>query len=1067
MHSRSFALVVLAAFGFAACDGCRRGSNGVKASPGELAIVWQDANFARMVDRDAKYDFGYALVGETRQAVIVAKNVGTGPLTLTALARIEGDEVSIAPLLQPAAPFSAEFTPKTLTASEETTYVVTFIPRGGRSSYLTKLRLYADGALDGASTADITLFAKGDLGSCDLPRVIDLGNVPVGDTFSVPFTFKNTTQQDTEATIGAFEGGDAAAFGFGEGTASGKVAVVAGQETKVLFTFSPTEQRAYETTIQLAGAGPSCEPVTVTVKGTGVEDVLTWTPSTVRFGLVPPGYEKVMDVTFTNTASAPIELSNIAVSSAQDYAHVVAQGADDTKFTIPGGGQPVTMKVACAPSALGNRSGTLTFETNTRKTPRGTLQLECVGGGPKIRVTPRPNIAFGHVPFFQGNPVPATRRVSVQNVGVAPAMPDPAFNLVLGKVDANGMAGQAPMFEIRPANMDTQPGEFTLSLASSYDSRVGIRPVAGQNEVQLQVSLLPRTSGSKAAEILIHSNDGAEPAITLQVTAEVQILPPCNFRISPQLANFGIVPAGTTKDLPITITNQGTGRGDSCFLSNFALAMGSDPAYSFVGTPPMEKELRPSESWQLVVRVSPRGPAPATLVTLAGAVTFDVSNPTNPQGRVDLRTSVGPSCIAATPDPLDFGTVRAVPPPAMRCSSPNKTVTIYNTCSSPITIRGVSMASAAGQSAGGPSCPGNQPCPEFFLVQTPNIPAAGLTLNQGSTPVTLQVRYSPLDIGTDSGAVALDVVQSGQTVQYLVAMQGRGDTVGRQTDTFQQDRQPKADILLVVDDSCSMYDKQTNLANNFTSFIQYAVTANVDYQIGVVTTDVATNGVLRTTGAGGKFLTNTTPNVQSLFSTLVRVGTVGSGFEQPLEQATRALTSPNIAGANAGFIRQDANLAVVVVSDAEDQSNQPPSYYENLLINVKGFSRLSNFTFSTIGPFMSFAPSGCSYDGAGSAQRYMSLINRTGGVREEICNTNWATALQGLGRTAFGFRTQFFLTNTPDTSGGNAINVLINGQPAPPSTYMYDAASNSIRFLPNATPQPGQTLTVDYATTCF
>lgn len=403
----------------------------------------------------------------------------------------------------------------------------------------------------------------------------------------------------------------------------------------------------------------------------------------------------------------------------------------------------------------------------------------------------------------------------------------------------------------------------------------------------------------------------------------------------------------------------------------------------------------------------------------------------------------------------------------MRCSSPNKTVTIYNTCSSPITIRGVSMASAAGQSAGGPSCPGNQPCPEFFLVQTPNIPAAGLTLNQGSTPVTLQVRYSPLDIGTDSGAVALDVVQSGQTVQYLVAMQGRGDTVGRQTDTFQQDRQPKADILLVVDDSCSMYDKQTNLANNFTSFIQYAVTANVDYQIGVVTTDVATNGVLRTTGAGGKFLTNTTPNVQSLFSTLVRVGTVGSGFEQPLEQATRALTSPNIAGANAGFIRQDANLAVVVVSDAEDQSNQPPSYYENLLINVKGFSRLSNFTFSTIGPFMSFAPSGCSYDGAGSAQRYMSLINRTGGVREEICNTNWATALQGLGRTAFGFRTQFFLTNTPDTSGGNAINVLINGQPAPPSTYMYDAASNSIRFLPNATPQPGQTLTVDYATTCF
>ncbi|MDP3500512.1 MAG: choice-of-anchor D domain-containing protein [Myxococcales bacterium] len=1067
MTTKSVALLVLSAAAFAACDGCNSRRPGLQSSVGELALVWQGPDFSRKVDRDATYDFGYALVGETRQAVIVAKNVGTGPLTLTALARIEGDEVSIAPLNQPAAPFAAEFTAKTLTASEETPYIVTFTPRGGRSAYFAKLRLYADGALEEASTADITLVAKGDLGSCDLPRVIDLGNVPVGDTFAVPFKFKNATMQDTEATVGGFEGGDAAAFGFGENTAAGKVLVAANGETTVFFTVSPTEQRAYETTLQLAGAGPSCEPVTVVVKATGVEDVLSWTPMNLRFGLVSPGFERELQVVFTNTASGPVELTNIAVSSPQDFSHVVAPGGDDTHLTIPGGGMPVSMRVACSPAMLGNRSGTLSFDTGLRKTPRGSIQLDCTGGGPKVRVSPRPNIAFGQVPFFQGNPVPVTRRISVQNVGVAPANPDPSFNLILGKIDMAGMPGVAPMFEIRPVGMDTLPGEFTLSLASSYDSRMGLRPVAGQNEVTLQVSLLPRTSGMKSAEIVIHSNDTAEPAVTLTVNASVQILPPCNYRISPQLANFGIVPAGTTKDLPVTITNLGTGRGDSCFLSNFAIAMGSDPAYAFVGTPPVEKELRAQESWQLVVRVAPRGPAPATLTSLAGVVTFDVTNPQNPQGRIDLRTSVGPSCITATPDPLDFGTVKTVPPPGMRCSSPNKTITVYNTCSSPITIRGVSMSAAAGQSAGGPSCPGGQPCPEFFLVQSPMIPATGLTLSQGSAPVTLQVRYSPIDLGSDSGAIALDVTQSGQQVQYLVAIQGRGDVGGRQTDTFQQDQQPRADILLVVDDSCSMYDKQTSLANNFTSFIQYAVTANVDYQIGVVTTDVGQNGVLRPTSAGGRFLTNTTPNVQTHFSSLVRVGTLGSGSEQALESATRALTSPNIAGANVGFIRNDANLAIVVVSDAGDQSNQPVSYYENLLINVKGFSRLSNFTFSTIGPFLASAPSGCSYDSPGGATRYQSLITRTGGVREEICSTNWSAALQGLGRTAFGFRTQFFLTNTPDLTGGGTINVLINGMPAPPSTYSYDAASNSIRFQPNTTPQPGQTLTVDYATTCF
>ena len=106
-------------------------------------------------------------------------------------------------------------------------------------------------------------------------------------------------------------------------------------------------------------------------------------------------------------------------------------------------------------------------------------------------------------------------------------------------------------------------------------------------------------------------------------------------------------------------------------------------------------------------------------------------------------------------------------------------------------------------------------------------------------------------------------------------------------------------------------------------------------------------------------------------------------------------------------------LAVVVVSDAEDQSNQPVSYYENLLINVKGFNRLSMFTFSNIGPYLPNPPSNCSYDGDGDPQRYMALVQATSGVQDEICTTNWATALQGLGRTAFGFRTQFFLNTTP------------------------------------------------------
>jgi hypothetical protein len=127
-------------------------------------------------------------------------------------------------------------------------------------------------------------------------------------------------------------------------------------------------------------------------------------------------------------------------------------------------------------------------------------------------------------------------------------------------------------------------------------------------------------------------------------------------------------------------------------------------------------------------------------------------------------------------------------------------------------------------------------CPEFFRVSTPMIPAGGLTLAPGASPVQVQLKYRPIDIGADTGAMAIDAVQNGQSITYLVGLQGNGDSTGQQTDTFMQDQSPKADILLVVDDSCSMQDKQQSLASNFSSFIQYAVAANVDYHLGVTTT---------------------------------------------------------------------------------------------------------------------------------------------------------------------------------------------------------------------------------------
>jgi len=59
----------------------------------------------------------------------------------------------------------------------------------------------------------------------------------------------------------------------------------------------------------------------------------------------------------------------------------------------------------------------------------------------------------------------------------------------------------------------------------------------------------------------------------------------------------------------------------------------------------------------------------------------------------------------------------------------------------------------------------------------------------------------------------------------------------QQTDVFQQSRRNTVDVLLVVDNSCSMWEEQDKLATNFDSFIQFFQGVDVDYQIGVITTD--------------------------------------------------------------------------------------------------------------------------------------------------------------------------------------------------------------------------------------
>lgn len=172
--------------------------------------------------------------------------------------------------------------------------------------------------------------------------------------------------------------------------------------------------------------------------------------------------------------------------------------------------------------------------------------------------------------------------------------------------------------------------------------------------------------------------------------------------------------------------------------------------------------------------------------------------------------------------------------------------------------------------------------------------------------------------------------------------------------TFPEPPGPEAgcdavDFLFVVDNSATMALQQENLISNFPAFIGgiQSTLRDVDsYHVGIITTDAyAPNtdacadigGLVVQTGgrdssqstcgpyvAGGNFITED-DDLEAAFSCAARVGTEGDPNERPMTAVREALSiAMSVPGAcNEGFLREDALLVVVVISDEADGPGDP------------------------------------------------------------------------------------------------------------------------------------------------
>jgi len=83
-------------------------------------------------------------------------------------------------------------------------------------------------------------------------------------------------------------------------------------------------------------------------------------------------------------------------------------------------------------------------------------------------------------------------------------------------------------------------------------------------------------------------------------------------------------------------------------------------------------------------------------------------------------------------------------------------------------------------------------------------------------------------------------------------------------------------------------------------------------------------------------------SLEDVFDCIANLGTMGCGFEQPLEAMYKALDTTNVT--NAGFVRENAFLAVVLITDEDDCSGSDPQLFDNTQTDID----------STLGPLTSY-----------------------------------------------------------------------------------------------------------------
>lgn len=703
--------------------------------------------------------------------------------------------------------------------------------------------------------------------------------------------------------------------------------------------------------------------------------------ATLDFGPVPFGESRTSSLQVTNRGAAT------TVTLALDGADF---SLDATELSLAQG-ETVKVRVHFAPSEIGPRRATLTLRANERMS---TVSLSGVGAGARLSVDTE--VIFDPVPLIDSEQLRApTLLRAVSNVGTA---------------------GSVLHFEVPPSTS----GEVCIG---SFNILGGCMPwmppgsLAAGETTMMPISIRPLTAGVRSWSFTILSDDPVTRAQAVTVRALVEQLEPCRL-------------SGTTSieldqgPAPVTVTHLGQG---TCLVNSVQLR--SSPEAQFVIVEPVTRlPARLASNMSMTVWVDAVSGTPRS-----AKGTMHVIPLSGPELVVDIAfKSQLANCLAVSPSVLDFGTVK------QGCNSSNRSLQLFNSCAVPLTIDSVVVSAGAGQAPGSRDCPGVSACPEFILVSG----AAG-TLPPGSSAFVV-VRYRPLDVGADTGALSVDVRDVGETP---ISLAGRGDVGGVQVDSFRDEPLPVVDVLAMVDTSPSFAAKRAGVRANFEAWLGSNFLRCVDLRWAFAPADGAPDAgvTFALNDAGSAWTSSLEPDF---------VARALSAFDAlPAGSETEACIGPAAALMQNVAPRDGGSFAGLCVTDALEQSASPMVSLQQLR------ARSPSTTWSAV---TGLASSSCSIEAADDGV-HAALVQASNGAREDVCTPSWWNAFTPLGFPTCGARSQYYLTSRP---APGTLEMWVGGSLVPASDWSWDATNNAVSFVAGHVPPPGSTIEARYSPVC-